>query len=97
MLALGTEVSTEKEPPRHVQALIAVLDVHSGKTLAACGRTRAQVDLPALMQKVAKAYPHQLGLWNRSGAVPVLRIVINLHNWSFERLRFCPAPFQVPS
>ena len=50
----------EFEYVRHgTQALIAALDVHSGKTLAACGPTRTQADLLAFMEQVAKAYPHQ--------------------------------------
>jgi transposase len=50
----------EFEYVRHgTQALIAALDVHSGRTLAACGPTRTQADLLAFMEQVAKAYPHQ--------------------------------------
>ena len=50
----------EFEYVRHgTQALIAALDVHSGKTLAACGPTRTQSDLLAFMEQVAKTYPHQ--------------------------------------
>ena len=50
----------EFEYVRHgTQALIAALDVHSGKTLAACGPSRTQVDLLAFMEQVAKAYPQQ--------------------------------------
>ena len=50
----------EFEYVRHgTQALIAALDVHSGKTLAACGPTRTQADLLAFMEQVARAYPDQ--------------------------------------
>ena len=50
----------EFEYKRHgTQALIAALDVHSGRTLAACGDTRTQADLLAFMEKVAQAYPDQ--------------------------------------
>jgi transposase len=50
----------EFEYVRHgTQALIAALDVHSGKTLAACGPTRTQADLLAFMEQVAKTYPQQ--------------------------------------
>ena len=50
----------EFEYVRHgTQALIAALDVHSGKTLAACGPTRTQADLLAFMEQVAKAYHQQ--------------------------------------
>jgi len=50
----------EFEYVRHgTQALIAALDVHSGKTVAACGPTRTQKDLLAFMEQVAKAYPAQ--------------------------------------
>ena len=45
---------------RHgTQALIAALDVHTGRTLAACGDTRTQTDLLTFMDKVAQAYPDQ--------------------------------------
>lgn len=48
----------EFEYVRHgTQALIAALDVHSGRTLAACGDTRTQADLLTFMEQVAKAYP----------------------------------------
>jgi len=50
----------EFEYKRHgTQALIAALDVHTGRTLAACGDTRTQADLLAFMEKVAQAYPDQ--------------------------------------
>lgn len=50
----------EFEYVRHgTQALIAALDVHSGKTFAACGPTRTQADLLAFMEQVAMAYPDQ--------------------------------------
>jgi len=50
----------EFEYVRHgTQALIAALDVHSGKTVAACGATRKQEDLLAFMEQVAKTYPDQ--------------------------------------
>lgn len=50
----------EFEYIRHgTQALIAALDVHSGKTMAACGDTRTQADLLAFMEQVAVAYPNQ--------------------------------------
>jgi len=50
----------EFEYVRHgTQALIAALDVHSGKTVATCGDTRTQADLLAFMEQVAVAYPDQ--------------------------------------
>lgn len=50
----------EFEYIRHgTQALIAALDVHTGRTLATCGDTRTQADLLAFMEKVAAAYPKQ--------------------------------------
>jgi len=50
----------EFEYVRHgTQALIAALDVHSGRTLAVCGDTRTQADLLNFMEKVAQAYPDQ--------------------------------------
>jgi transposase len=50
----------EFEYVRHgTQALMAALDVHSGRTLAACGNTRTQADLIAFMEEVAKAWPDQ--------------------------------------
>lgn len=50
----------EFEYVRHgTQALIAALDVHTGRTLAACGDTRTLADLQAFMAQVASAYPEQ--------------------------------------
>jgi len=50
----------EFEYIRHgTQALIAALDVHTGRTLTACGDTRTQADLLAFMEHVALAYPAQ--------------------------------------
>src|SRR6266568_5075766 len=47
----------EFEYVRHgTQSLIAALDVHSGKTVAACGPTRKQVDLLGFMEQVATSY-----------------------------------------
>lgn len=47
----------EFEYVRHgTQALIAALDVHTGRTLATCGETRTQVDLLAFMEQVAEVY-----------------------------------------
>jgi transposase len=48
----------EFEYIRHgTQALIAALDVHTGKVLAECRERRTQDDLVAFMERVAAAYP----------------------------------------
>jgi transposase len=48
----------EFEYIRHgTQALIAALDVHTGRTVAICGARRTQADLLAFMEQVAKEYP----------------------------------------
>jgi hypothetical protein len=48
----------EFEYIRHgTQALIAALDVHSGKVLAECRERRTQNDLVAFLERVAAAYP----------------------------------------
>ena len=48
----------EFEYIRHgTQALIAALDVHTGRSLATCFKHRAQTDLLAFMRQVAKCYP----------------------------------------
>ena len=62
----------EFEYIRHgTQALIAALDVHTGRTLATCGDTRTQADLLAFMEQVAAAYP--------KGAVHVVWDNLNTH------------------
>ena len=48
----------EFEYIRHgTQALIAALDVHTGRSIATCFKHRAQADLLAFMRQVAKCYP----------------------------------------
>jgi len=50
----------EFEYIRHgTQALIAALDVHTGKVLAECRERRTQDDLVAFMERVAAAYPDE--------------------------------------
>ena len=62
----------EFEYIRHgTQALIAALDVHTGRTVATCGERRTQADLLAFMGRVAKAYP--------SGKVHVIWDNLNTH------------------
>lgn len=51
----------EFEYIRHgTQALIAALDVHSGKVFAVCGDRRTQEDLLNFMELVAKEYPDKI-------------------------------------
>ena len=48
----------EFEYIRHgTQALIAALDVHSGRVMGSCTDRRTQADLVAFMEQVARAYP----------------------------------------
>ena len=48
----------EFEYIRHgTQALIAAMDVHSGRILGSCTDRRTQVDLVAFMERLARAYP----------------------------------------
>jgi transposase len=48
----------EFEYIRHgTQALIAAMDVHSGRVLGSCTDRRTQADLAAFMEQVAQAYP----------------------------------------
>lgn len=48
----------EFEYIRHgTQALIAAMDVHSGRVLGSCTDRRTQADLVAFMEQVAQAYP----------------------------------------
>lgn len=62
----------EFEYIRHgTQALIAALDVHSGRVLGRCTDRRTQDDLVAFMQEVARAYP--------KGAVHVIWDNLNTH------------------
>ena len=64
----------EFEYVRHgTQALIAALDVHTGRTLAACGDTRTQTDLLTFMDKVAQAYPDQASPLRRNRPLLLLR------------------------
>lgn len=56
--APGSLRRQEFEYIRHgTQALIAALDVHSGRTLATCGEQRTMEDLRAFMEKVARTFP----------------------------------------
>jgi transposase len=56
--AAGRLRRREFEYIRHgTQALIAALDVHTGKVLAECRERRTQDDLVAFMERVAAAYP----------------------------------------
>jgi transposase len=62
----------EFEYIRHgTQALIAALDVHSGRVLGRCSDRRTQADLVAFMEEVARAYP--------SGTVHVVWDNLNTH------------------
>jgi len=48
----------EFEYIRHgTQALIAAMDVHSGRVLGSCTNRRTQLDLVGFMEQVARAYP----------------------------------------
>jgi transposase len=56
--APGRSRRREFEYIRHgTQALIAAMDVHSGRVLGSCSDRRTQVDLVAFMEQVARAYP----------------------------------------
>lgn len=56
--APGRARRREFEYIRHgTQALIAALDVHSGRVIGACSDRRTQADLLAFMEQVAQAYP----------------------------------------
>lgn len=56
--APGRARRREFEYIRHgTQALIAAMDVHSGRVLGSCSDRRTQVDLVAFMEQVARAYP----------------------------------------
>ena len=62
----------EFEYLRHgTQALIAALDVHSGRVLGRCSDRRTQDDLVAFMEEVARAYP--------KGTVHVIWDNLNTH------------------
>jgi transposase len=62
----------EFEYIRHgTQALIAALDVHSGRVLGRCSDRRTQDDLVAFMEEVARAYP--------KGTVHVIWDNLNTH------------------
>ena len=62
----------EFEYIRHgTQALIAALDVHSGRVLGRCSDRRTQDDLVAFMEEVARAYP--------KGTVHVIWDHLNTH------------------
>lgn len=56
--APGRARRREFEYIRHgTQALIAAMDVHSGRVIGACSDRRTQADLVAFMEQVAQAYP----------------------------------------
>ena len=62
----------EFEYIRHgTQALIAAMDVHSGRVMGSCSDRRTQVDLVAFMEQVARAYP--------SGPVHIVWDNLNTH------------------
>lgn len=51
----------EFEYIRHgTQALLAALDVHTGRCVTSCGDTRTQADLLAFMEEVALAWPKKI-------------------------------------
>jgi transposase len=62
----------EFEYIRHgTQALIAAMDVHTGRILGSCSDRRTQADLVAFMEQVAQAYP--------KGAVHIVWDNLNTH------------------